>query len=128
MNLSAPFIRRPIATVLLTIGLALAGVAGFAVLPVAPLPQVDHPVISVSANLAGASPATMAGSASGGYCRSASMKPMISAFASAMPWSSERPFPRAPSFRNARTGNSFPSSLTSSQVPSLELSSMKMIS
>ena len=60
MNLSAPFIRRPIATVLLTIGVALAGIAGFLVLPVAPLPNVDYPAISVSANLAGASPATMA--------------------------------------------------------------------
>jgi len=60
MNLSAPFIRRPIGTVLLTIGLALAGIAAFFVLPVAPLPQVDYPVISVSANLAGASPEVMA--------------------------------------------------------------------
>ena len=50
MNLSEPFIRRPIATVLLTIGLALAGVAAFFVLPVAPLPQVDYPAISVSAS------------------------------------------------------------------------------
>jgi multidrug efflux pump len=62
LNLSAPFIRRPIATILLTIGLALAGIAGFAVLPVAPLPQVDYPAISVSANLPGASPQTMASS------------------------------------------------------------------
>ncbi|WP_297696347.1 efflux RND transporter permease subunit [Phenylobacterium sp.] len=62
MNLSAPFIRRPIATVLLTAGLAIAGVAAFFVLPVAPLPNVDYPAISVSANLAGASPATMASS------------------------------------------------------------------
>src|SRR6185369_12188944 len=60
MNLSAPFIKRPVATVLLTIGLALAGIAGFFVLPVAPLPQVDYPAISVSASLAGASPETMA--------------------------------------------------------------------
>src|ERR1700760_2536850 len=60
MNLSQPFIKRPIATVLLTIGLALAGVGAFFVLPVAPLPQVDYPVISVSANLPGASPDTMA--------------------------------------------------------------------
>ncbi len=43
MNLSAPFVRRPIGTVLLTIGIALAGIAGFFVLPVAPLPQVDYP-------------------------------------------------------------------------------------
>ncbi len=60
MNLSSPFIRRPIATVLLTVGLALAGIAAFFVLPVAPLPQVDFPAISVQANLAGASPETMA--------------------------------------------------------------------
>ena len=60
MNLSAPFIKRPIATILLTIGLALSGVAGFLVLPVAPLPMVDLPVISVSASLPGASPVTMA--------------------------------------------------------------------
>ena len=60
MNLSAPFIRRPIATILLTIGLALAGIGGFFSLPVAPLPQVDFPTISVSSNLAGASPDVMA--------------------------------------------------------------------
>jgi multidrug efflux pump len=60
VNLSAPFIHRPIATVLLTIGLALAGIAGFLVLPVAPLPMVDFPAISVQANLPGASPQTMA--------------------------------------------------------------------
>ncbi|PLR21378.1 nodulation protein [Caulobacter zeae] len=62
MNLSAPFIRRPVATVLLTIGLALAGVFAFFVLPVSPLPQVDYPTISVSASLSGASPETMASS------------------------------------------------------------------
>ncbi|MEJ6022847.1 efflux RND transporter permease subunit [Ramlibacter sp. PS4R-6] len=60
MNLSRPFIERPIATVLLTIGLALAGIGAFFVLPVAPLPQVDYPVVSVSASLPGASPETMA--------------------------------------------------------------------
>ncbi|NEX62216.1 efflux RND transporter permease subunit [Noviherbaspirillum galbum] len=60
MNLSAPFVRRPVATVLLTIGLALAGIAAFFVLPVSPLPQVDFPAISVSASLPGASPETMA--------------------------------------------------------------------
>jgi multidrug efflux pump len=60
VNLSAPFIRRPIATVLLTIGVALAGIAGFLVLPVAPLPMVDFPAISVQATLPGASPQTMA--------------------------------------------------------------------
>jgi multidrug efflux pump len=60
LNLSAPFIRRPVATILLTIGLALAGIAGFFSLPVAPLPQVDFPTISVSASLSGASPEVMA--------------------------------------------------------------------
>jgi multidrug efflux pump len=60
MNLSQWFVRRPIGTVLLTLGVALAGVAAFFVLPVAPLPQVDYPVISVSASLPGASPDTMA--------------------------------------------------------------------
>jgi multidrug efflux pump len=60
VNLSGPFVRRPVATVLLTIGLALAGIAAFLVLPVSPLPQVDFPTISVSARLPGASPETMA--------------------------------------------------------------------
>ncbi|MDW5444895.1 efflux RND transporter permease subunit [Polaromonas sp. SM01] len=60
MNLSEPFVRRPVATVLLTMGLALAGIGAFFVLPVSPLPQVDFPVISVSASLPGASPETMA--------------------------------------------------------------------
>jgi len=64
VNLSSPFVKRPIATVLLTCGLALAGIGAFFVLPVAPLPQVDFPVISVNANLPGASPATMATSVS----------------------------------------------------------------
>ena len=62
MNLSGPFINRPIATVLLTVGIALAGIGAFFVLPVSPLPQVDFPVISVSATLPGASPDTMASS------------------------------------------------------------------
>ena len=60
MNLSRPFVRRPIGTVLLTVGVALAGIAGFFLLPVSPLPQVDYPVISVSASIPGASPETMA--------------------------------------------------------------------
>jgi len=60
VNLSEPFVRRPVATVLLTVGVALAGIAAFFMLAVAPLPQVDFPVISVSANLPGASPDTMA--------------------------------------------------------------------
>jgi multidrug efflux pump len=60
MNISQPFIDRPVATTLLTIGVALAGVLGFRLLPVSPLPQVDFPTIVVSANLPGASPETMA--------------------------------------------------------------------
>jgi multidrug efflux pump len=60
VNLSAPFVRRPVATILLTIGIALAGIGAFFVLPVSPLPQVDYPTISVSASLPGASPETMA--------------------------------------------------------------------
>jgi len=62
VNLSEPFVRRPVATVLLTVGLALSGIGAFFVLPVSPLPQVDFPIISVSANIPGASPATMASS------------------------------------------------------------------
>jgi multidrug efflux pump len=60
MNISAPFIKRPIATSLLTVALLLAGTLAFRFLPVAPLPQVEFPVISVSASLPGASPETMA--------------------------------------------------------------------
>ena len=60
MNLSATFIHRPVATALLTIGILLAGIAAFRLLPVSPLPQVDFPTISVSATLPGASPETMA--------------------------------------------------------------------
>ena len=60
MNISAPFIQRPVATTLLTIAIALSGVIAFQLLPVASLPQVDFPTISVSASLPGASPQTMA--------------------------------------------------------------------
>ena len=60
MNLSRPFVVRPIGTVLLTAGIALAGIGAFFALPVASLPQIDLPVISVSANIPGASPETMA--------------------------------------------------------------------
>jgi multidrug efflux pump len=60
MNLSEPFIRRPVATTLLTLGVALAGIMGYLRLPVSPLPQVDYPTISVSASMPGASPETMA--------------------------------------------------------------------
>ncbi|SEA85068.1 efflux RND transporter permease subunit [Paraburkholderia sartisoli] len=60
MNLSRPFISRPVATTLLAIGIALAGSFAFVKLPVAPLPQVDFPTISVQASLPGASPETVA--------------------------------------------------------------------
>jgi multidrug efflux pump len=62
VNLSAPFIARPVATTLLTIGLALAGMMAFLKLPVSPLPKVDYPTIQVSASLPGASPETVASS------------------------------------------------------------------
>ncbi len=60
MNLTEPFVRRPVATTLLAIGVALAGAVAFGLLPVAPLPQVDFPTVSVSASLPGASPEVMA--------------------------------------------------------------------
>jgi multidrug efflux pump len=62
MSLSSPFIRRPIATTLLTAAVALSGVIAFPFLPVSPLPQVDFPTISVQASLPGASPEIMASS------------------------------------------------------------------
>ena len=62
MNISAPAIERPVATTLLTIALLLGGALGYMQLPVAPLPQIDFPVISVGAALPGASPETMASS------------------------------------------------------------------
>ncbi|MBV8093274.1 MAG: efflux RND transporter permease subunit [Acetobacteraceae bacterium] len=60
MNLSALFIARPVATTLLTVGVALAGILAYLKLPVAPLPQVDFPTIAVTAQLPGASPETVA--------------------------------------------------------------------
>src|SRR5690349_1020173 len=60
MSFSAPFIRRPIGTTLLTVALGLAGVIAYAFLPVAPLPEVEFPTVMVSAALPGASPETMA--------------------------------------------------------------------
>src|SRR5947207_9636768 len=60
MNISEPFIRRPVATTLLSIAILLAGALAYHVLPVAPLPQVEFPVIQVQASLPGASPETMA--------------------------------------------------------------------
>jgi multidrug efflux pump len=62
MNISAPFVHRPVATTLLTVAVAIAGAIAFQVLPVSPLPQVDFPTISVSASLPGASAEIMASS------------------------------------------------------------------
>jgi multidrug efflux pump len=62
MSISEPFIRRPVATTLLTIAIALAGAVAYGVLPVAPLPEVDFPTISVGASLPGASADIMASS------------------------------------------------------------------
>jgi hypothetical protein len=60
MNVSAPFIRRPIATSLIMAAIAFCGIAAYPLLPVAPLPEVDFPTISVTARLPGASPASTA--------------------------------------------------------------------
>jgi multidrug efflux pump subunit AcrB len=60
MNISAPFIMRPVATTLMTVGLALSGILAWGLLPVSPLPQVDFPTIQVSSTLPGAEPDTMA--------------------------------------------------------------------
>ncbi len=65
MNISGPFIRRPVATALISAAFALAGLVAFRQLPVAPLPQVDTPTISVSAKMPGASPDTMAADVAG---------------------------------------------------------------
>ncbi|WP_279025844.1 multidrug efflux RND transporter permease subunit MdtC [Gibbsiella quercinecans] len=62
MRFFALFINRPVATTLLTLAITIAGIVGFKMLPVSPLPQVDYPVISISASLPGASPETMASS------------------------------------------------------------------
>src|SRR5579875_494422 len=62
MSISEPFIRRPVGTSLLALALLLGGIVGYRLLPVAPIPQVDFPTISVSAQLPGASPETMASS------------------------------------------------------------------
>ena len=62
MNISAPFIHRPVATTLLTVAIALAGAVAFRVLPVSSLPQVDFPTVSVAASLPGAAPEIMASS------------------------------------------------------------------
>ncbi len=62
MNISEPFIHRPVATTLLTVAIAIAGGVAYSLLPVSPLPQVDFPTINVQAVLPGASPETMASS------------------------------------------------------------------
>src|SRR6267154_6599156 len=62
MNISEPFIRKPVATTLLLVAITLAGLAAYRLLPVSPLPQVEFPTISVNAGLPGASPETMASS------------------------------------------------------------------
>src|SRR5258708_20519349 len=62
MNISEPFIRRPVATTLLTAAIALSGAVAYRLLPVSPLPEMDFPTIAVSASLPGASPETMASS------------------------------------------------------------------
>ncbi len=62
MKFFALFIHRPVATILISLAITLCGILGFRLLPVAPLPQVDYPVIMVSASLPGASPETMASS------------------------------------------------------------------
>ena len=62
MSLSSPFIKKPVATTLLTAAVALAGAVAFRLLPVSPLPQVDFPTVSVQASMAGASPEIMASS------------------------------------------------------------------
>src|SRR5580765_1679672 len=78
MNLSRPFIERPVATTLLTLGVVLAGIAAFVHLPVAPLPQVDFPTISVEAGLPGASPETMAATVAASLGRIAAVTEMTS--------------------------------------------------
>src|SRR6202030_1633123 len=62
MNISEPFIRRPVATSLLMAAVAFVGIVAFRLLPIAPLPQVDFPTVQVTATLAGASAETMASS------------------------------------------------------------------
>ena len=60
MNLSQPFIRRPVATTLMAVAVLLLGVVAFFLLPVSSLPNVDFPTVQISASLPGASPETMA--------------------------------------------------------------------
>jgi len=64
MNISGPFIKRPVATSLLALGLLLAGIVAYNYIPIAPLPQIDFPTINVQASLPGADPVTVATSVS----------------------------------------------------------------
>jgi hydrophobic/amphiphilic exporter-1 (mainly G- bacteria), HAE1 family len=77
MNLSAPFVRRPVAAILCALGLLSAGLLAYRALPIAALPRVDFPVIVVSAQLPGASPETMANSVSAPLIREFSTLPSI---------------------------------------------------
>jgi hydrophobe/amphiphile efflux-1 (HAE1) family protein len=77
MNVSSPFIRRPIGTSLLMLGVLLVGLAAYPLMPVAPLPQVDFPTIQVSADLPGASPETMASSVASPLERQFSLIPGV---------------------------------------------------
>src|SRR4030095_3806273 len=78
MNISRPFIERPVATSLLMAALLLAGIAAYRLLPVAPLPQVDFPTIQVSASLPGASPETMASTGAAPLARQLGQIPAVS--------------------------------------------------
>ncbi len=82
MNISAPFIVRPIATTLLTIGVTLVGLAAYFVLPIAGVPQVDVPTIRISANLPGANAETMASSVAGPLERQLSLISGVTAISS----------------------------------------------
>jgi len=82
MSVSEPFIRRPVATSLLTVGLLLAGLAGYEQLPVAALPQVDYPTIVVATSLPGASAETMASSVTTPLERQLGQMPSLSAMTS----------------------------------------------
>ena len=66
MNLSGPFIHRPVASALIAVAIVLLGLLAYGLLPVAPLPQVDFPTIQIYAQLPGASPETMAASGATG--------------------------------------------------------------
>jgi multidrug efflux pump len=90
MNLSSPFIVRPVATTLVTAAIALAGVLGYISLPVAPLPQLDFPTISVQASLPGASPDTMAATVAAPLERSLGMIAGITEMTSASSLGSTR--------------------------------------